>query len=167
MTQIKEDEVIQRAVKKAIKDFNDSLKMEQKQKVLHNTKLLMKHYNSLKAHAEKAVYNIDAINEIYEKDDEDDRAYIASIKRSKLRTLIMVSHIDQALKELKEKKTKENMIEHYKALKMYYIDKKTYEEIQKELICSKNTPARWINAAIRDLSVLLFGVDGLKINDMV
>lgn len=124
----------------------------------------------LKAHSDNAIYSVDKLkNDEYleHKEDEDDKAYILSIRRSRVRTLIMVSHIEQALTELKEKKRKDNVFEQYKALQMYYIENKSYEDIQEELNCSKNTPARWINAAIQDLSILLFGLDGLKINGVV
>lgn len=172
MKQVKEEEVIQKAVNKAIREFDEKQKKEQKHKVLHNTKLLMRHYNSLKLHADNAIYSIDKLKEqkdngcLGEKEIEDDKAYILSIRRSRVRTLIMVSHIEQAMEELKEKKKKEGSFEQYKALKMYYIDKMSYEEIQEEFNCSKNTPARWVTSAIQDLSILIFGVDGLKINDM-
>lgn len=168
-----DNEIIKKAVNIALKEFKKSEKEEQKQRVLHNTKLLMKHYPSLKAHADNAIYSVDKLQEQREeeylehREDEDDKAYILSIRRSRVRTLIMVSHIDQAMKELKEKKKRDNTFEQYRALEMYYIEKMSYEEIQEELNCSKNTPSRWINSAIQDLSILLFGLDGLKINDVV
>lgn len=162
------DDTIQKAIKEAIREYKKEDKEEQKQKVLHNTKLLMKHYNSLRLHADNAVYSVDDIEEarIEEHEDIKDRTYILSIRRSRVRTAIMVSHIDAAMEELKNKKKEEGTLEQYIAFKMYYIDKKSYDEIQKELNCSKNTPFRWINGSIKDLSILLFGLDGLRINDL-
>lgn len=161
------DNTIQKAVKEAIKEYKKIEKEEQKQRVLHNTKLLMKHYNSLKAHSINAIYKLEDIEEDIEEYDNDDKAYILSIRRSRIRTLIMVSHIDMALEELKKKKLEDGTYEQYRALHMFYIEKMTYEDIQVELNCSKNTPLRWINAAVKDLSILIFGIDGLKINDVV
>ncbi len=157
---------IQDVVKMTINEYEKNRREEEKKRVLHNTKLLLKHYNSLKAHAMKSVYKIEDIEKDIEEIDGDDKAYILSIRRSKLRTLIMVSHIDAALKELKDKKLREGTYEQYRALTMFYIDCKTYEEIQGELNCGKNSPLRWINSAVRDLSILLFGVDGLKISNV-
>ncbi|UUR85974.1 hypothetical protein [Clostridium perfringens] len=37
------------------------------------------------------------------------------------------------------------------------------EPIREELNCGQNTPLRWINSSIKELSVLLFGLDGVKI----
>lgn len=160
------DETINRAVKAAIKEYDREQKEGNKNRVLHNTKLLMKHYNSLKLHADNAVYRVEDLKEMDEYADED-RVYIASIMRSRLRTMIMVSHIEMALEELRDKKIKEGRYEQYRALELYYIEKHSCEEIEEDLNCGKNTPARWINSSMRDLSILLFGIDGLKLDDMV
>ncbi|WP_241428215.1 helix-turn-helix domain-containing protein [Clostridium sp. DJ247] len=40
----------------------------------------------------------------------------------------------------------------------------TYEEIAETLNCGVNTPRRWINEMINELGVLLFGIDGLKLD---
>lgn len=158
------EDTISKAVKIAIKEYSKEQKEEQKQKVLHNTKLLMKHYNSLKLHADNAVYKADDLMDIEYSDE--DRVYISSIMRSRLRTMVMVAHIEMALKELKEKKKKEGNFEQYRALELYYIDGHSYEELQGDLNCGKNTPPRWVSIAIKDLSILLFGIDGLKLDSL-
>lgn len=163
------EETINRAIKAAIREFSKEQKEENKSRIFHNTKLLMKHYNSLKLHADNAVYKAGDLEDLEDMEDytDQDRIYISSIMRSKLRTSIMLSHVDLALEELKAKKTKENKYEQYKALELHYIDKHSYEQIESDLSCGKNTPNRWITSALQDLSILLFGVDGLKLDDMV
>ena len=47
---------------------------------------------------------------------------------------------------------------------MFYIEKKSYGEIRDKLNCGQNTPSRWINECVDELSVLLFGFDGLKMD---
>lgn len=153
--------IIEEAIKRAIKEFDKEKREEKKKTVLHNTKLLMKNFNSLKAHSDKAKYNLKDFE--LEEEDDDDRAYIMSIRRSKLRTMIMVSHIEMAMGELKAKKIREGAFEQYRALEMYYVEERTYDEIREELNCGQNTPLRWINSSIKELSVLLFGLDGVKI----
>ncbi|MEG0133514.1 MAG: hypothetical protein RR891_06125 [Clostridium sp.] len=160
------DEAIKKATREAIREYGKEQKEEQRVRVLHNTKLLLKHYNSLKKHSERAVFNVNDVEDVEEYPG-DDRAYVLSIRRSKLRTIIMVSHIEMALEELKEKKIREDNYDQYKALKLYYIDKMGYEEIQEKLSCGKNSPPRWINIAMKDLSILLFGLDGLILDEMV
>lgn len=157
-----DNEMIKKAVNLALREYKKGEREEQKQRILHDTKLLMKYYNSLKLHAENAIYNSDMLE--VDEDDERDRIYILSIRRTKLRTLAIVAHIEMAMEELKKKKLEDGAYEQYRAFVMYYIDKKCYDEIQKELNCSKNTPARWINTSIKDLSILLFGIDGLKLS---
>lgn len=158
---------IQEAVKIAIREYDKEKKIENKRNVLHNTKLLMKHYTNLKSYSEKAIYKIEDIKELEELKDESDKIYITSIMRSRIRTVIMVSHIETALDQLKEKKKLEGKYEQYRALELFYIKKKKYEEIEEVFGCSKNTPGRWINEAIKDLSTFLFGLDALKIEGMV
>ena len=48
---------------------------------------------------------------------------------------------------------------------MLYINEETmtYEEISEELDCSTKTINNTKKAAIRELSVLLFGIDGVKL----
>ena len=156
------EEVMDKAIKKALKEFKDEEREEKKKKVLHNTKLLLRNFNNLKTHSDKAKYDISEMD--IEAESEDDKVYILSIRRSKLRTLVMVSHIEMAMKELKENKIRAGAIEQYRALEMFYIEKKSYGEIREKLNCGQNTPSRWINECVDELSVLLFGFDGLKMD---
>lgn len=165
------DELISKAAKEAIKEYDKEKKQEQRKKVFHNTRLLLSHYNDLKSHVENAIDDINKLknHEIRESDflDADksaDELYILSIKRSKTKTLIMISHIDMALEILKQKQYKACSIEKYEALKMYYIDEMTYEDLQEYFKCGINTPRRWINEMVKELSILLFGIDGLKLD---
>lgn len=160
----KEKKEMDEVIKRALKEFKEEEREEKRKKILHNTKLLLKNFNSLKVHSDKAIYSLNDIQiEELEEYSDDDKAYIMSIRRSRLRTLIMVSHIEMAMEELKAKKLKDGTYEQYRVLKMYYIEGKTYDEIRSELNCGQNTPLRWINSALDDLSILLFGLDGLKL----
>lgn len=161
------DEVIKKATKEAIREYTKELRKEQKNKTFHNTRLLMKNYNNLKEHMEKG---IDSLKFALDNGDYDelteDEVYILSIKQSKARTLIMVAHIDIALEALKEKQYRMSCHEKYKAFKKYFIENETYEDIAAELNGSVITVRRWINEMVKQLAVLIFGVDGLKI-DMI
>ena len=160
-------------VKEALKEFKVEEIEKGRKRALHNTKLLLRNYNSLKSHVEKSICSLSDIEKerleeleeiklvYYEEGDE---VYLSSIRRSRVRTLLMISHVEKALEELKEKTLRDNTYEHYRALEMYYIEEKSYEKIQDELMCSKNTPLRWINSMVKELSVLLFGLDGIKLD---
>lgn len=167
-TDIDINEVVDKAVKRAIQEYNKQMLIEKKKKVFHNTRLLMKHYNELKDHVTNAIDSSDEVEldwiDIESMDK--DKLYIQSIKKSKIKTLIMIAHIDASLSMLKQKQIEQGSIERFEALKMFYIEGASYEDIQEKFQCGKNTPGRWINQMINELSVYLFGVDGLKL-DMV
>lgn len=157
------EDIISRATKTAIKEFNKEKLEKERNKVFHNTKLLLKHYNSLKDHVINAIDDSGKLKEDYLIDIEGigkDELYIMSIKRSKSKTLIMVAHIDMALEILKKKQLKNGTIEKYIALEMFYIRDIPYESIVKHFNCGTNTPRRWMNEMIKELSILLFGIEG-------
>ena len=173
MSKINIDELAEKVAKKAIKEYDKERKQEQKKKVLFNTRLLLAHYNDLKGHLDKA---IDDINKLKEHDlitsdfidmsKEYDELYILSIKRSKIKTLIMVSHIDLAMETLKKKQKEQSSYEKYQALEKYYLKEKSYESIAEDLNCGVITARRWVNEMVNELGILLFGIDGLKL-DMI
>ncbi|MBW6408487.1 helix-turn-helix domain-containing protein [Clostridium weizhouense] len=159
--------VIEKAVKTAIKEYDKEQKSIDKKRVFHNTKLLMKHYNDLKSHI---IYSISDINDIGVTDkielekEEYDELYILSIKQSKVKTLIMISHVDSSLEILKKEQRKKGVIEKYLALEKLFIDEKTYETIAEELNCGVITVRRWVNEMLDELGIYLFGIEGIKLS---
>lgn len=79
------DEVISKATKEAIREYDKEKSIIQKDKRLHNTRLLMKNYNKLKEHIENVNVDLDI-----EVDNVDDEVWITSITRTKLRTMKMM-----------------------------------------------------------------------------
>lgn len=65
---------------------------------------------------------------------------------------------------LKQKQIKLCTIEKYNALDYLYINELDYEGIAVKLNCNERTTRRWTNEMINELSVLLFGIDGLKMD---
>jgi len=161
------DEVIKKAVTEAIKEFDIKRKEDAKTKVLHNTRLLLSNYNNLSKHYEEAVDNLDYIeldeedNNSCESIESNDKLYILSIRRSKFRTMIMVSHIQTALKSLKEECIRKNQLNKYEVLEMCYLKNVPFDKIAVELSCAEITVRRWKNEMVQDLGVFLFGVDAL------
>lgn len=160
------DEVISKATKAAIKEYDKEKLGERKKRAFHNTKLLLSNYNDLNNHVNKAIDEVGGLEtDLIELDDLDrEDIYILSIKRSKTKTLIMIAHIDMMLATLEERQRKLCAVEKYQALKMLYIDEIPYDEIVKYFRCGVNTPRRWINEMIDKLSLLLFGYESLKID---
>ncbi|MBW9158887.1 hypothetical protein [Clostridium tagluense] len=161
------DEVIKKAVTEAIKAYDIKKREDANNKVVHNTKLLLKNYNCLSMHYKKAVDNLDYIeldeddNSSCESIESNDRLFIISIRRSKFRTMIMVTHIKTALKALKDDCIRKNELNKYEVLEKHYLQDVPFNVIASELYCSEMTARRWKNEMVKDLGVYLFGIDAL------
>lgn len=145
---------------------------------LRNTRLLLKHYRSLKVHNKitnstiNSVYKdnaIDILDDIEAINDEEQ--YIQALSRTKIRTLIIVGHINKAMSYYEaicesEGKVKERR---YDIIKYIYMDPTkddltpTYEEAAEHFNLNLRTVGRDIRCAIEDLSILFFGIDGIKL----
>jgi hypothetical protein len=136
----------------------------------HNTKLLLKHYRSLKAHIENARYSDEQLaqdaDDMLELMDaaKNEEVYINSIKRTRKRTEIIISHIDVMLsfyaaqgKDDPQKYLRCSVIEGL------YLLGKNVQKLAKDLTISERYVYKLERQGIDDLSILLFGIDGLKI----
>jgi len=155
------DQAINKAVREAIREYDKEKRMSQRDK----RRLLMKNYNSLKEHIENVSDDIEKANEDIKLDfdSKDDEIWITSIIRTKLRTMKMMAYIDSALKILENKFNQDCEDYKYKAFKFYYMNNKTNEEIQELLGCVKNSPKKWSDSAMEELSLLLWGIEVLGI----
>ena len=151
--------------KELAKEVVFEIKKQQKDKRLHNTKLLMKNYDKLKNHIEKV--NSDGFKgyfgeELQDALEEND-IFLNSVLRTKARTAQMVSCIDISLEILADEYEENGTYYIYDAFHMYYIEKITFEEIAERLNTGKNTPARWAKEVLNKLNILLCGVEALAI----
>ncbi|MBQ8558543.1 MAG: hypothetical protein IJ439_00950 [Tyzzerella sp.] len=157
-TQLEIEETVKRAIAEAVKDE----KKQRRQQILYNTRILMESYIEMRKHIENAISEAEEMEDdafqIFKSED----AHLESIRRSKLKTALMIANIDKAMQELDEEQKKIGTSYKYEAFKMHYIDGIPYEEISDRLNCGKNTPARWSKEMIRKMSVKLFGIDGIE-----
>ncbi|GAA0062757.1 hypothetical protein [Clostridium sp. CTA-1] len=149
-------DIIKKAINEAIREYDREKIMSYKDKRLHNTRLLMKNYNKLSSHIDDVKANVE-----FEILENEDKVWLTSIARTKLRTMKMMAHIYSALKILKKRFKKECMEYKYKAFELYYIEEKTNEEIMDFLKCGKNQPKIWSELVLNELSILLWGVEAL------
>ena len=179
------DIAIEKGVAAGIKAAADRMEEERRKarkgrydRRLHNTRLLMKNYRALKHHALGAVHTGAQANEkieenavdiLEELDDErvDDRLYIESIKRSQQRTRIIIAHIDEMLRYWKidcEQSGREEVLRRYRIVYDTFIgdDKIAAEALAQREHIEKRTVYKDIKAAMRPLSALIFGIDGIK-----
>lgn len=92
---------------------------------------------------------------------------VESIKRSAARTQIIINHIDGMIKvyqDMCEKSNSEMKIRRSKVLYDMYISDTVYskEQIAEMYFIDKRTVYKDIDAACKELSVLLFGIDSIN-----
>ena len=182
------DIAIEKGVAAGVKAATDRIEEERKKerkgrydRRLHNTRLLLKNYRVLKHHALDAVHTGARANEVISEnavdilDDlesmgfrkVDDRLYIESIKRSQQRTRIIIEHIDEMLRYWRidcEQSGREEALRRYRIVVDTYIsdDQMTAEALAQREHIEKRTVYKDIKAAMRPLSALIFGIDGIK-----
>ena len=182
------DIAIEKGIAAGVKAATDRIEEERKKerkgrydRRLHNTRLLLKNYRVLKHHALDAVHTGARANEVISEnavdilDDlesmgfrkVDDRRYIESIKRSQQRTRIIIEHIDEMLRYWRidcEQSGREEALRRYRIVVDTYIsdDQMTAEELAQREHIEKRTVYKDIKAAMRPLSALIFGIDGIK-----
>lgn len=163
MNQQTADDLIEKAVKSAIREYSKEQKTEKKRKALHNTKLLLKNYRKIQQSIEEAVYEIRQLEQEYVVLNDSDELYIESIRRSKLKSLIVITHIDKALALVQEECNRKGTPEKYNAFISCMLDGMTYDDAAKEYLSSKPSISRWINDITKEVSIQLFGVEGVDL----
>lgn len=140
-----------------------------------NTELLLHNYLNFKKHMEKSIYTETQLSkkELFDEldldmDEELTKTQINSIIKSKNKTSIIMKHIDTFIEYYKykcESSKREDIQRRIQVIEMLYLneDKKTQEEVSEILDCSDRTIRNTKNIAIKELSILFFGIDGLKI----
>lgn len=136
---------------------------------LHNTKLLLEKYRGFVVHSESAVYDATHVDEddqfydLLELMDSGGRGFsVESVRESAARTRILVHHIGKMLDYYEfscNRDKKPESIRRYRVVKALYIDedKKTPEELARIENVDVRTIYRDNHAAIQELSALLFG----------
>lgn len=156
------EDIAKRAAKEALMEYVRESKEAAKKEVRKKTKKLMANYNSIKAHVEEGVseameMEIDFVREDLDEDD----LYIMSIRRSRIRSMIMMSHIDKCLDLLKAEQKRRGTPEKYEIYNGHYIKERTYEELAESFHCSERTAMRCVSELDDMISVLLFGMEGI------
>lgn len=159
------------ATKEAIKAHQEYTKKQQKERHdrrLRNIKLLLRNYRSFKKHCEDIKLEIDEIDDrigFVTVDSEEFK--LESIKRSKERTLIMVKYTEKMMKVYKtlcEQSEDLEDLRRYNIVYDMYISnrKRSVTEVSERHSVAKRTVYRDIDKASKSLSVLMFGIDGVK-----
>ncbi|WOC33462.1 MULTISPECIES: hypothetical protein [Caproicibacterium] len=172
------------AAREASKATMEKLKNEQKKerqawydKRLYNTKLLLRNYRMLNAYVNGAVYE--------ESDSEEeesamqildlmcaeawrtDDVEVASIKKSAVRTHILMDHVNSMLglyRVFCEQSSRPEDLRRWRVISGAYIEEpeRSFAEMACEEHCEIRTIQRDVKYAIEKITALLFGVDGLE-----
>ena len=143
---------------------------------LHNTRLLLANYRNLKDHASGAVFSgkkakenaLDVLDGL-DRFEYEDKYYIEAIKQSQQRTMIILTHIDEMMNLYRiacEQSDKPEAMRRYRVLYATYCDpeRPTVTEIVSVNGIEERTYYRDIGLAIKPLTALIFGIDGLRID---
>ena len=138
---------------------------------VHNTRLLLRNYRTLKEGCRNAVYqkaeDIETILDDIDSIDKDELV-VEAIKRTASRTTVILAHIDKMLDLHRVYCNRHDPIyrRQHKVIMAMYINKnrKTRGELAEEYGVSTVTIHNDIKAATERISTLMFGVDGLKLD---
>lgn len=136
---------------------------------LRNTKLLLRNYHSFKRYADQ--HQVDEVSQEESPIQElilNSQDIVSSIRVTTERTIIMVQHLNNALKALQyiceqEEQEDKSTSKQYDILSKRFLEQRAIEEIAVEYNLNERTIYKLIDSASERLSVLLFGVYGLKI----
>jgi hypothetical protein len=136
-------------------------------KRLRNTRLLLKHYNYFRCHADESIYKSSQLNAIDVLDEIDDcrsDVYIQSIKKSAIKTSVIISHIKNMLDLYEAYCIKVDPSEQRKmrVLQNFYFDGMKMCEIAINEHVVERTCFRDLDDAINKMSALIFGIDAVN-----
>ncbi len=168
---------------KEVKKMQEIERQNQYDTRKYNTELLLKNYRNFKKHVDDSVYSSQQVLNL-EKERKEfkidfnepmDDTYIKSIIKSKTTTRILLEQIDVFIEYFLRKcaiSKRREINRRGEVINLLYIkdleedlekQKITFEEVAEELNTSAKTVNRDRKAAIKELSVLFFGIEGLKI----
>jgi len=135
-------------------------------KRLRNTRLLLKHYNYFRNHADESIYKssqLDAVEVLDEIEDDISEVYIQSIKKSSDKTCVILSHIKSMidLYELYCVKAGTSEQRKLRVLKAFYFDSMKMCDIAINENIAERTCFRDLDDAINKMSALIFGIDAV------
>lgn len=164
MNQVTATDIATQAASEALKLYRKEQNRTTKRRNLRNTKRLMENYKAIKSNIKDGISEItDTDIDFTDELDESD-LFIASIRRSKFRSAIMISHVDAAIgRARKELYAREELYKFELFLDLYIVgENETYESLAEKYNCSPVTARRWVNDVNSRLSIHLFGVEGLQ-----
>lgn len=158
------EQMVKAAALEAVKEFQKSELKKKKVKIFQNTKKLMENYNRICQSVEEGIAELSEVPVEDPDDFTEHDIMIESILKSKLRSTVMLAHIDKCLKLLEAEEYQKNTPEKYLAFTYFYLDGMTYDSIAEVYGYGERTARRWITELTNILSVYLFGADAIMLD---
>lgn len=165
-------DIAKEAAVEAVKEYIRQEKDRLKKRRYHNMGLLMDNYLEFIEHYQNIKYKASEIADDLDMEEFDemylDDIYIESIKKSKVRTMIIIRLIEASVERLRKTSDQEKV----KVIEKLYMDKENKKlrfnervaEVAEQVKCSESSVRRWNNEMLNELAKKIFGVDGLRID---
>lgn len=143
-------------------------------KLRNSAKDVIINYRRLKGLKNTSVCDVDSVTDPTLKEILDglagrireDEFTLNSTTRNKIKTGMLMNHVDVKLEEYKKECRRSRIIDvqrRYRVIEMLYLreDRMSVEEVAEAEECDKSTIYRTLEKAYDDLTVLMFGIDGV------
>lgn len=142
------------------------METEKEQSLIDRTCLYLENYNEMQRYINEAVSEVSQVEgaDLYNISAE--RTFLKSIRECKAETIILFEHINVSLEALRKETEAAGEGYKYDALRMKYIEGKTYEDIRDKWNCGKNAPKTWCRVMMERLSIKLFGAKAIEYREI-
>lgn len=177
MTDIEYEKIACATAKHLVREINK--RADTKNRNYHNTEELLKNYRLLKSHVDYAVCSSDDVrtvneklgdleNEFYENYDEEflqkyPDLFIETILKSRIRTALMVAHVDVMLAKLRKATEDDGKQWQWQMFEAVRIKGQPYEMVAERTPCAPSSVYRHVKNMTTQLSVMLWGIDGIRL----
>lgn len=159
------EQIAKMAATEAVKEFKKVECRDKKVRIFQNTKKLMENYNRICKSVDEGISEISDMDNHEELEEfTEENIFIDSILKSKLRSIVMIAHIDKCLNLLEAEEYAKNTPEKYIAFKYFYLDNMRQENIVEILGGTDRTIRRWLTELTNVLGIYLFGSDAVMLN---
>lgn len=156
--------------KEVYKQLKQEQEKEEKKTLFRNTRKLMSNYHTFIDHCELNV-SFSELNDYNPFEDLQEDIVINSMKKTKARTLLLVSCVEASINKIQMNAKMKNYYDKYKVFYSFYICEKTSKlpfneklaKIADEMNISESTVRRYECDMITELSAELFGIGAFKL----
>lgn len=138
--------------------------MEQEKELtaVQKTQIYLENYREMVRYAAEAVSEVSQVQDISKYNISAEKAFLQSIRECRAETIIMLEHLNKALRSLKEDAEAAGEGYKYDALEAVYVRGESYEDIVRATGCGRNSPKKWCRVMTERLSIKLFGAKAIE-----